>query len=215
MSEAEGKTFVSGVFWNLNKILEHHQRMLGSLLTRQRDQHPLVQSVTDIILDCKPCSGLPNSFDLPVLDALRFTPEYESYIKHSPLSLEQHRKELDRNPRYNDFIRKCSEDPRLKKRDFKTLISRPITRLPRLSLVLERIQKLTAAEHPDLETIPILLTVLQDFIKSSEPGIEAAEGKVKYWALHETLDFSREETIVSPTYLMTSSLRSLPGPGRG
>jgi hypothetical protein len=56
MSEAEGKTFISEVFWNLGKLLEHHQRMLASLLTRQRDQHPLVQSVADIILDCKPCS---------------------------------------------------------------------------------------------------------------------------------------------------------------
>ncbi|KAF8269572.1 Dbl homology domain-containing protein, partial [Lactarius quietus] len=179
MSEPEGKMFVSEVFWNLGRILEHHQRMLGSLLTRQRDQHPLVQSVADIILDY----------------AFRFTPEYESYIKHSPLSLELHRKELDRNPHYNDFIRKCSEDPLLRKRDFKTLLSRPITRLPRLKLVLERIQKLTAQDHPDLETIPIVLTILQDFIKSSEPGIEAAEGKVKYSALHETLVFSHEEII--------------------
>ena len=150
--------------------------------------------------------AIPNSFDSPILDAFRFTPEYESYIKHSPLSLELHRKELDRNPLYSDFIRKCSEDPRLRKRDFKTLLSRPITRLPRLKLVLERIQKLTAADHPDLETIPIVLTVMQDFIKSSEPGIEAAEGKVNYWALHETLVFSREEIIVSPTYIMTREL---------
>ncbi|KAH9063839.1 hypothetical protein EDB87DRAFT_1829598 [Lactarius vividus] len=191
MSEARGKTFVSEVFWNLNKISGHHQRMLGTLLTRQRDQHPLVQSVADIILDCKLClsSMTPNSHDSPVLDAFWFTPEYESYIKHSPLSLELHRKELDQNPRYNDFIRKCSEDPRLRKRDFKTLLSRPITRLPRLKLVLERIQKLTAADHPDLETIPIVLAILQDFIKSSEPGITAAEGKVSYRVLYETLVF--------------------------
>lgn len=146
--------------------------------------------------------GIPNYFDSPVLDAFWFTPEYESYIKHSPWSLELHRKELDQNPRYNNFIRKCSEDPRLRKRDFKTLLSRPITRLPRLKLVLERIQKLAAADHPDLETIPIVLTVLQDFIKSSEPGIEAAEGKVNYWALYETLVFPPGEITVSPTYMM-------------
>jgi hypothetical protein len=129
--------------------------------------------------------------------------------------LERHRKELDRNPRYNEFIRKCSEDPRLRKRDFKTLLSRPITRLPRLSLVLERIQKLTAAGHPDLETIPIVLTVLRDFIKSSEPGIAAAEEKVNYWLLHETLQFPREEIIVSVTYMTTLSSHTLPGPRRG
>ncbi|KAI0303762.1 hypothetical protein B0F90DRAFT_1816034 [Multifurca ochricompacta] len=179
MTEEKGRVFVSEVFWNLKNILAHHQRMLGSLLSRQRDQHPLVQSIADIVLD----------------NALLFTPEYESYIKHSPLSLEYHRKELDQNARYKDFIRKCSEDPRLRKRDFKTLFSRPITRLPRLKLVMERIQKLTAPDHPDLETIPIVLAVLQDFIKSSEPGIAAAEDKVKFWALYESLGYPQGEII--------------------
>jgi hypothetical protein len=115
------------------------------------------------------------------LDALLFTPEYESYIKHSPLSLERHAKELDQNPRYKEFIQRCSEDPRLRKRDFKTLVSRPVTRLPRLQLILERVEKVTAADHP------IVLTVLRDFIKSSEPGIAAAEDKVKFGALHKSL----------------------------
>lgn len=32
-------------------ILAHHQRMLGALYARQREQFPLVQSLTDIILD--------------------------------------------------------------------------------------------------------------------------------------------------------------------
>lgn len=66
-------------------------------------------------------------------------------------------------------------------------MSRPITRLPRLKLILERVQHLTVEDHPDLETIPIVLTVLQDFIKSSEPGIAAAEDKVKFGALRESL----------------------------
>jgi hypothetical protein len=101
--------------------------------------------------------------------------------------LEHHRKELDQNLLYKNFIERCSEDPRFRKRDFKTLLSRPITRLPRLKLILERVQNLTFEGHPDLETIPIVLTVLQDFIKSSEPGIAAAEDKVKFGALHKSL----------------------------
>jgi RHO1 GDP-GTP exchange protein 1/2 len=110
--------------------------------------------------------------------------------------LEHHRKELDQNLLYKDFIERCFEDPRLRKRDFKTLLSRPITRLPRLKLVLERIENLTSEGHPDLETIPIVLTVLQDFIKSSEPGIAAAEDKVKFGALHKSLvDLQGEITV--------------------
>jgi RHO1 GDP-GTP exchange protein 1/2 len=99
----------------------------------------------------------------------------------------------------------CSEDPRLRKRDFKTLLSRPITRLPRLKLILERIQHLTAEGHPDLETIPIVLSVLQDFIKSSEPGIAAAEDKVKFGALYKSLvDPQGEITVRSGQSVLLS-----------
>lgn len=51
MAEEKRKIFVSEVFWNVNDILSHHKRMLRSLFARQRDQHPLIQSVADIILD--------------------------------------------------------------------------------------------------------------------------------------------------------------------
>jgi RHO1 GDP-GTP exchange protein 1/2 len=123
-------------------------------------------------------------------------PEYEIYIKHSPLSLETHRKELKQNHAYEVFIQKCSQDPRIQKRDIKTFLSRPVTRLPRLRLLLERIEKTTDAEHPDLDILPLLMTVLGDFIKSTEPGILAAESKVKFWNLCESLSYSRGEIIV-------------------
>lgn len=45
--------FVEEVFFNLDQIVAHHQRMLGALFERQREQHPLLQSVADIILDSK------------------------------------------------------------------------------------------------------------------------------------------------------------------
>ncbi len=63
------------------------------------------------------------------------------------------------------------------------LLSHSITRLPRLKLILERILHVISEHHPDLETIPIV----QDFIKSSEPGIVAAENKVKFGVLHKSL----------------------------
>ncbi|THH20762.1 hypothetical protein EW146_g670 [Bondarzewia mesenterica] len=178
------KGFISEVFWNLGSIRAHHQRMLGSLFARQREQHPLISSLADIILD----------------NALLFMSEYESYIKHSPLALERHRKELKRNPHYESFIQQCSQDPRIRKRDIKTFLSRPVTRLPRLKLLLERIQNVTDLEHPDAETLPLVLTILSDFIKSTEPGILAAESKVKFWGVCESLVYSRGEIIDMDLY---------------
>jgi RHO1 GDP-GTP exchange protein 1/2 len=62
--------------------------------------------------------------------------------------------------------------------------------------VLEHINKLTDEQHEDVETIPLLLGILSNFIKSTQPGIEAAESKVKFWSLCETLVYMKGEIIV-------------------
>lgn len=82
-----------------------------------------------------------------------------------------------------------------------TFLSRPVTRLPRMNLVLKESLKATDAEHPDMEALPIVIGILEDFVKSTQPGIEAAESKVKFWQLCESLVFQRGEVIVSKILL--------------
>jgi hypothetical protein len=45
--------FISEVFYNVDSILNHEQLMLAALFYRQREEHPLVQSISDIILESK------------------------------------------------------------------------------------------------------------------------------------------------------------------
>ncbi|KIJ62800.1 hypothetical protein HYDPIDRAFT_29949 [Hydnomerulius pinastri MD-312] len=184
------QTFVSTVFWNLDQILMHHERMLAALFARQQDQHPLVQSVTDIILET----------------SFQFQVDYESYIKHYPLAEERHRTELNYNKRYQEFTQRCSQDPRVRKRDLITFLSRPVTRLPRLNLMLEHVHKLTETNHPDVEDLPVILSVMSDFLKSTQPGIAAAENKVKFWNLCESLVFNKGEIIELDWYNDNRSL---------
>lgn len=92
---------------------------------------------------------------------------------------------------------RCLSDPRTRKRDLITFISRPVTRLPRLNLLLEQIEKLSEVDHPDKEQLPVIVQVLSEFIKSTQPGIAAAESKVKFWSLVESLVFRSGEKIVS------------------
>lgn len=127
-----------------------------------------------------------------------FRAAYDIYIKHYPLSESHHRTQLKTNPAYQTFVQAASVDPRIRKRDLITFLSRPVTRLPRLNLLLEQIHKLTYQDndHPDLDALPIITGILSDFIKSTQPGIEAAENKVKFWALCESLVFRRGEIIV-------------------
>jgi len=110
--------FISEVFSNLNQILTHHERMLGALFERQCDQHPLNQSVADILLDSA-CliSYTDHPTYSPSLAISDFLPSYETYIKHYPLSESHHHKELKRNPIYESFIQSLSNDPGIVERD--------------------------------------------------------------------------------------------------
>ncbi|KAK7005651.1 hypothetical protein R3P38DRAFT_3038772, partial [Favolaschia claudopus] len=184
--------FIAEVFGNLDQVVSHHQRMLAALFARQREQHPIVQSVSDIILD----TALKEDF----------RSSYEVYIKNYPLAESRHRKELSQNQDYQAFIQSVSSDPRIRKRDLTTFLSRPVTRLPRLNLLLEQILKRTEDGHVDKETLPIILDILTSCVKSTQPGIEAAENKVKFWALAQSLVFQRGELIDMDLYADTRSL---------
>lgn len=89
-----------------------------------------------------------------------------------------------------------------------------MTRLPRLCLLLEEILKLTEPGHPDKELLPLLITLLGDFVKSTQPGIAAAEGKVKFWNLCESLVYVRSEIMVCCIHVMQAlGVTILPGYG--
>ncbi|KAH9949942.1 hypothetical protein B0H21DRAFT_725350 [Amylocystis lapponica] len=168
--------FISEVFFNLDQILAHHQRMLGALFERQRDQHPLIQSIADIILDT----------------SFLFRTDYEEYIKHYPLAERCHRAELKRNTKYQYFIQQCSLDPRIRKRDLIHSCSDP-------SSAYHAALKKTESDHPDMETLPLTLGILSDFIKSTQPGIAAAESKSLVYQKGEIMDmdlYDESRTLV-------------------
>ncbi|KAF9532496.1 hypothetical protein CPB83DRAFT_903530 [Crepidotus variabilis] len=194
LAEPALSLFIQEVFGNFQEILSHHKKMLDALLARQREQHPLLQSVADIILD--------------TTLKFNFRSAYETYVKHYPLAESHHRSQLKQNRAYEKFIFSNADDPRIRKRDLVTFLSRPVTRLPRLNLLLETTLKMTETEHghPDMETLPIILGILKDTIKSTQPGIEAAESKVKFWQLCESLVYQKGEIIDMDLYDESRSL---------
>jgi hypothetical protein len=94
----------------------------------------------------------------------------------------------------------AGQDPRVRKHDLATFLNRPVTRLPRLALVLEHLLKLSDSDHIDHESLPLTLSILSDFIKSTQPGIEAADLKARFWEFAESLVFIRGEMIVRESH---------------
>ncbi|EJU00455.1 hypothetical protein DACRYDRAFT_117410 [Dacryopinax primogenitus] len=171
--------FLLEVFSNLPAIRAQHDVLLSRLFERQRSQHPYTLSIADIILD----------------SSLRSTSAYETYIKHYPLAEARHRRELQINPAYASLLEAFSDDPRIRKRDVITFLSRPVTRLPRLALLLENMLQHTEPSHPDAQDAELILSVLRSFVRSTQPGIAASDAKVRFWTLCETLVFRKGELM--------------------
>ncbi|KAH6913124.1 hypothetical protein BKA70DRAFT_1261943 [Coprinopsis sp. MPI-PUGE-AT-0042] len=173
--------FIAEVFLNYKEILGYHKAMLKQLFERQETEHPFVEKVGDIVLE------------------VAFIPEYrkayETYIKANVLAESVHQKQLSSNPAYAAFLETVSSDPRIKKRDLKIFLARPVTRLPRLRLLLEAMLKKTDPEHPDHNSLQIAVEVLGDTVKSSQPGIEAAQSRVNFMDICEHLVFTKGEII--------------------
>ena len=54
----------------------------------------------------------------------------------------------------------------------------------------------------------LVLGILSDFLKSTQPGIQAAEARVKFLTLAENLVFRKTELIVNPSSRCRSDLKS-------
>lgn len=125
---------------------------------------------------------------------------YDEYIKHYPLAEACHRSELQHNTKYQYFLSECSKDPRVRKRDLTTFISRPVTRLPRINLILQNALKHTEPDHPDVDALGLLIELISGLLQSAQPGIDASEKKVQFCNLCENLVYQKGEIIVSVSY---------------
>ncbi|KAJ3518484.1 hypothetical protein NMY22_g13650 [Coprinellus aureogranulatus] len=108
--EGARKKWVEEVFGNLGEILGYHREMLKRLFERQREGHPLIHSIADIILD-------------------------------------------------KEMLKRTDKDH----------------------------------GHQDVDLLPIIRDIVSSCIKATQPGIETAEQKVKFWELCENIIFQRGE----------------------
>lgn len=69
-------------------------------------------------------------------------------------------------------------------------------------LQLDFVLKHIVGDNPDTTTIPLICESLNTYIRSSQAGVEAADGKVKFWDLCENLLYQKGEIIVRSSLIM-------------
>ncbi len=99
--------FISEVFHNYAELHAHHRRMLDKLHEVQRDEHPVIRSITAAIYDA----------------VLNFREAYMEYIPNYPIAAYRIDDEMANNPQFKAFVDvspavppsypECSTDTRL------------------------------------------------------------------------------------------------------
>ncbi|OBZ74126.1 Rho1 guanine nucleotide exchange factor 1 [Grifola frondosa] len=157
----------------------HHRRMLNTFHEIQREEHPVIRSVTAAIYDA----------------VLNFREAYMEYIPNYPIAAYRIDDEMANNAAFKAFVDQCTRHPDAHRLDMKNFINRPIPRLLRYELLLKNILDETPEGHEDRETIPQVLEVIKALGKETEPGVVSAKQKVEVWRYNSNLVFKSGEVI--------------------
>ncbi|EJD48095.1 Dbl-like domain-containing protein [Auricularia subglabra TFB-10046 SS5] len=171
--------FIQDVFYNVNELYKHHRKMLDRLHEIQKDEHPLIRSISEPIFDA----------------ALNWREAYMEYIPHYPIAAYKIDEEMATNPSFKTFVEQSTRHPDARRLDMKAFINRPIPRLLRYELLLKAILDETPPGHEDHDSIPQILEIIKDLGKATEPGVSTAKQKVELWRYNANLVFKPGETV--------------------
>ncbi|KAL4266658.1 hypothetical protein AB1N83_002482 [Pleurotus pulmonarius] len=171
--------FIIDVFHNFAELHAHHRRLVEKFHEIQREQHPVIRSVTEAMLDA----------------ALNFRDAYMEYIPNYPIAAYRIDEEMNNNPAFKAFVEQCVKHPDAHRLDMKSFVNRPIPRLLRYELLLKGIMEESSPTHEDRESIPQVLEIIKSLGKETEPGVESAKQKVELWRYNSNLVFKAGEVI--------------------
>ncbi|KAI0792219.1 Dbl domain-containing protein [Abortiporus biennis] len=171
--------FIQDVFHNFDELHAHHRKLLNRLHEIQREEHPVIHSITAAVYDA----------------VLNFREAYMEYIPNYPIAAYRIDDEMANNPQFKAFVETCTRHPDAHRHDMKSFINRPIPRLLRYELLLKSILDETPEGHEDKESIPQVLELIKSLGKETEPGVESAKQKVEVWRYNSNLVFKQGEVI--------------------
>ncbi|KZV64681.1 Dbl homology domain-containing protein [Peniophora sp. CONT] len=155
--------FVRTVFHNYVPLRAHHRRLLERLYAIQAKEHPVIHSVTELVLDA----------------AQNWNDAYIEYIPNYPFAAFAIATEMASNPLFKEFVESCTRHPDANRQGINHFVNRPIPRLARYELLLKDIAKASPDGHEDCERTPRVIEVLKLLLKETDRGVASAERQVQ------------------------------------
>ncbi|KAL7312851.1 RHO1 GDP-GTP exchange protein 2, variant 2 [Mucor circinelloides] len=167
--------FVNDLFWNLPEIRENNALLLADLLQRQQE-HKIVYKIGDVFLK-------------HVSDLFEHFIEYGSHQIVSKYKLETER---SANSAFAEFVQATERAPASRKLELNGYLTKPTTRLGRYNLLLREILKNTPENHPDCDTIPKAMQLIQQFLQRVNEESGKTENRFGLEILEKKLTFNKK-----------------------
>ncbi|KAF8677361.1 hypothetical protein RHS04_05906 [Rhizoctonia solani] len=171
--------FISEVFANFADVHLHHRRMLDTLHEIQREEHPIIRSISAPIFDA----------------ALNWRDAYMIYIPHYPIAEYLVDSQKAENKEFRAFVERQIRAPDARRLELKAFIHRPVARLPRYELLLRDIMAASPMDHEDRESIPQIIEIISELNRSTNAAIGTAKQKVEIWNYSANIVFKPGESI--------------------
>ncbi|QRV73994.1 Rho1 guanine nucleotide exchange factor 1 [Ceratobasidium sp. AG-Ba] len=171
--------WVSRVFSNFADVHLHHRRMLDRLHEIQREEHPIIRSISAPVFDA----------------ALNWRDAYMVYIPHYPIAEYTVDEEKANNKEFKAFVERQTRVSDARKHELKMFIHRPVARLPRYELLLRDIMAASPMDHEDRESIPQIIEIISELVRSTNAAIGTAKQKVEIWNYASNLVWKPGEMI--------------------
>ena len=164
-------TFFAEVLLNVFEVREHAGAFLEAMLERQREQAPVIQAMGDV------CHAAARDWG----------PAYEQYLAESSLAEDRVKQERLDNPAFDQFLLAFPSRPATGKRDFSQFLTRVTFRVPRYTLLFDRIAEKTSVDNPDKHEMATALALVKAQATEANRRAAAAEPKLECRRYHRDL----------------------------
>ncbi|QRW04139.1 Rho1 guanine nucleotide exchange factor 2 [Ceratobasidium sp. AG-Ba] len=171
--------FIKDVFMNIEQIKGYHEVMLKALFATQRRDYPETHSIMDDLFDTISNEGFQHA--------------YVEYISNIDNAIARHKRELNQNPAYAQFVSPESamtRDARVRKLDFDSFLQRANKRLGQLEMQLGSVKKKTELDHMDLQSgmLDMVMKMLHRIVMRGQAKGQGQSERIALVAFRESLD---------------------------
>lgn len=171
--------FCSVVFGNIDEIVETDRAFTSSLKSlefQKRNKHRVIGPILTRYVDTK-------------------SPSIQSYIfygKNQVVAKHRLDHELCRNQNFMEFCDNRRRLPECRKLPIQSFLTRPISRIGRLPIILETYLQFTPVEHPDFEDIKYCIEKIKQLLANINFEAGKTDNALRIRVLHDQLTFSKQ-----------------------